>query len=138
MSVSFEYSSSAFGYDHLYFLTKLVVSHRSSASCAPKLGLEGRRLLPKVLSTCHDVAGLQNVLKRFDRSAHISCWVEAQFSQVLVESAVSCTESVYSDLPFLSSWCMLSLFGWYQSVLSIILQIIETSSFTSLVTFPSY
>jgi hypothetical protein len=32
--------------------------------CAPKLGLEGCRLRPKVLLTCHDGTGLQNVLRR--------------------------------------------------------------------------
>jgi hypothetical protein len=40
--------------------------------CAPKLDLEGRWLRPKVLPTCDDGAGLQNVFR--------------QFPQVLVES----------------------------------------------------
>jgi hypothetical protein len=45
-------SSSAFGYDHLYSQTVALCKIGRSPQvvrCASKLGLEGRRLLPKVL-----------------------------------------------------------------------------------------
>jgi hypothetical protein len=44
--------------------------------CAPKLCLEGCQLQPKVLSTCHDWLGLQNVLPTFMHS----CLVDSQIS----------------------------------------------------------
>jgi hypothetical protein len=52
--------------DHLYSQTITLYKIGRSPQvvhCAPKLGLEGRRLWPKVLSTCHDGARLQNVLQ---------------------------------------------------------------------------
>jgi hypothetical protein len=51
-------SSSAFGYNYLYSQT--VMFCKIGLCCAPKLGLEDRWLWPKVMSSCHDGAGLQN------------------------------------------------------------------------------
>jgi hypothetical protein len=54
-------------YDHLSSQTVTLYKIGRSPQvvrCAPKLGLEGRWLHPKVLSTCHDGASLQNVSRR--------------------------------------------------------------------------
>jgi hypothetical protein len=80
-----EINSSTFGYDHLYYQTVTLFKigrSRQVVRCAPKHGLEGYRLWPKVLSTCHDGAGLQNVSRLSPYSQTAAGWSR----QVLVES----------------------------------------------------
>jgi hypothetical protein len=50
--------------------------------CAPKLGFEGCWLGPKVLSACHDGAGLQNVFTHLVAESTFtdSCLVDSQVS----------------------------------------------------------
>jgi hypothetical protein len=88
--------------------------------CDPKLGLEVRRLRPKVLATCHDGARLQNVFGIWSLSSHSQTAV-GWSPQVPSSAGGACSVlyGVYAETwPFLSSCLMQALSGWYPSVTS--------------------
>jgi hypothetical protein len=102
-----------------------IFSNRNVLQTVPQtLGSEGRWLRPKVLSTCHDGAGLQNVFRCLVAEATFtdSCWVESHVSSG-AGGVCSVLCWYIETLLFLSSWWMLSLSGpvsgWYPSVASL-------------------